>query len=148
MSSGLIKKIVQFEKEIRLFSSFKVCFKMSVCFLQLWIVFRACNSLSMRLESSIFEIWFVIADCLERIELWLSCLLRLPWPRGVLEPPAILFLCVSILLCPPILPRLPELSAACVGFCCDHESSCNWRRYRFRVACSCVFSFLRTAYYL
>lgn len=67
--SGLSTKIVQLEKETRLFNSLRVTLKMSVVFLQFWIVFRACKSRSILFESSKVEIWFVKLDCFDLIEL-------------------------------------------------------------------------------
>ena len=67
--SGLRTNIVQFEKEMSDFNSFRVVFKISVAFLQFWIVFNACRSLSMRFESSMVEIWLVRVLCFDLIEL-------------------------------------------------------------------------------
>ena len=69
IKSGLRTKMVQFENEMRLLSSLRVVLMISVDFLQLWIVLSACRSLSILLESSIVDIWFVKFDYFDRIEL-------------------------------------------------------------------------------
>ena len=61
--------MVQFENDMRLLSSLRVVLRMSVGFLQFYMVFKAWRRRSILFESNIDEIWFVKFDCFDLMEL-------------------------------------------------------------------------------